>query len=148
MRHRPTLLLFSLCIVAAVRSFHLIAPRRRRPASVVGVVVKQPTTTTTSAEAATTCSRHCHCRRAAAIITSTSSFLLSARSDGDGAVNDGEKGKINESAYDITQRLFPEDRRIKKESSFADGERSEMNDRPPPPPASVRDIGVSFPAFH
>lgn len=45
-----------------------------------------------------------------------------------------------ESAYDITSNLFPEDMRSRRESSFADGERSEMNDRPPPsssPPATA-----------
>ena len=46
---------------------------------------------------------------------------------------------INADVYDITQNLFPENRRINKQaassfpSAFRDGEKKEMNDRRPPP---------------
>ncbi len=63
-------------------------------------------------------------------------FPLRSSTTGD----DGDDSSKGEAAYDITLNLFPEDRRSRRESSFANAERSEMNDRPPPtssPPAAT-----------
>jgi hypothetical protein len=60
--------------------------------------------------------------------------------------DDGDDSATEESAYDITSNLFPEDRRSRMESSFANCERSEMNDRPPPSSSPTAASASSAPA--